>query len=215
MDKYGINWSQKLHGVHADSPLVSADFFNHIPRMQTATQNDFVTIPDYLATEEISEVRHEYLGGMVYAMAGETRDHNRILGNLYVQIREHLKGKPCQVYTSDIRVNFKVREDEYYYYPDIVVTCDKRDTDERFVRYPKLIIEIASPSTERIDRCEKFLSYTNIETLEEYILIPQNNSGITAFRREKNWRVGKVADEVITLASLQFTLNRAAIYEGV
>lgn len=185
--------------------------------MQTATQTDFVTVADYLASEESSDVRHEYLGGMVYAMAGVTRPHNAIAGNLYFHLRQHLKGGPCKIYMSDIRVNFKIRDDEYYYYPDIVVTCDPRDTDPRFIRYPKLIIEVSSPGTERIDRREKLMAYTNIESLEEYILVPQMDHEFTVFRRANGWRVEKFGGENanLPLDSLQISLPRAAIYEGI
>jgi len=100
--------------------------------MRTATQSDYVTVQDYLAAEAVSDIRHEYLGGLVYAMAGETRDHNHIAQNFLFDLRQHLKGGPCKLYMSDIRVNFNLRKDEYYYYPDIVVTCDKRDNDKRF-----------------------------------------------------------------------------------
>lgn len=185
--------------------------------MQTAIQTDFVTVADYLASEESSDVRHEYLGGMVYAMAGVTRPHNQIAQNLTFNLRQHLRGGPCKIYMSDIRVNFKIREDEYYYYPDIVVTCDPRDTHERFVRFPKLIVEVSSSSTERVDRREKFLAYTTIESLEEYILVPQTGSGFTVFRRANGWRVEKISGDNadLTSASLQVTLPRVAIYEGV
>src|SRR5947207_13385287 len=98
-------------------------------------------------------------------MAGETRAHNTIALNLATSIRQRLKG-PCKLYMSGVRVNFQIREDEYYYYPDIVVTCDSRENDIRFVRYPKLIIEVLSESTERVDRREKFFAYTTIESLE-------------------------------------------------
>src|SRR5262249_26315317 len=73
-----------------------------------------------------------------------------------------IKDGPCRIYMSDIRVNFDLRNDEYYYYPDIVVTCDKRDTHKRFVHYPKLIIEVLSGSTERVDKREKLFAYTSI-----------------------------------------------------
>jgi len=185
--------------------------------MQTATQNDFITTEDYLASEESSDVRHEYLGGMVYAMAGASRDHNIIALNLAVFLRQHLQGGPCKIHMSDIRVNFKIRDDEYYYYPDIVVTCDKRDTHPRFVRHPNLIIEVSSPSTERIDRREKFLAYTTIDSLDEYVLVPQTGSEITVFRRANGWRVEKLSGEnaELTLTSLQAALPRAAVYEGI
>ena len=183
--------------------------------MQTATQNDFFSVADYLASEEASDVRHEYLGGFVYAMAGETTVHNQITGNFYLRIREHLRGGSCKTYMSDIRVNFQIRGDEYFYYPDIVVTCDARDTHERFVRFPRLIIEVASPSTERIDRREKFFAFTSIESLEEYVLVPQKAGEFTVFRKANNWREEKLQTDELHLKSLQLSILSAAIYEGI
>lgn len=112
--------------------------------MQAAVKQDLVSVEEYLAAEELSEVRHEYLGGVVYAMAGETRAHNTIVLNLAGALRQHLRGRRCKLYVSDIRGNLDLRDDEYYYYPDVVVTCDPKDDHPRFVRHPKLIIEVAS-----------------------------------------------------------------------
>lgn len=185
--------------------------------MQTAVQNDYVTVEDYLAAEEVSDVRHEYLGGLVYAMAGETRDHNQIAQNLLVSLRGHIKGGPCKLYMSDIRVNFDLRNDEYYYYPDIVVTCDKRDTHKRFVHHPKLIIEVLSESTERVDKREKFFAYTKIASLEEYVLVAQTSQEVTVFRRAQHWKAEKIsgAKARLALQSLKLSLPLTAIYEGV
>ncbi|MDQ6631037.1 MAG: Uma2 family endonuclease [Verrucomicrobiota bacterium] len=183
--------------------------------MQAVTPNDFVSVDDYLAREEASNIRHEYLGGIVYAMAGETTVHNQISQNLLINIRQHLRGDPCRIFISDIRVNFKIGDDEYYYYPDIIVTCDKRDTHERFVRFPKLIIEVSSPSTERIDRREKFFAYTSIGSLEEYVLVPQKGGEFTVFRRANNWREEKISSDNLTLESLQWALPRASVYDGI
>lgn len=185
--------------------------------MQTAVQNDYVSVEDYLAAEELSEVRHEYLGGLVYAMAGETTAHNQIVGNLYLTIRSRLRNRSCRVYISDIRVNFDLRSDEYYYYPDIVVTCDKRDTHPRFVRYPKLIVEVVSPSTERIDKREKFLAYTSIASLEEYVLVAQAACEVTVFRRAANWKAERFsgAKAKAPLQALKLSLPLSTIYAGV
>jgi Uma2 family endonuclease len=122
--------------------------------MQAAHKNEFVSVADYLAAEEASPIRHEYLGGLVYAMAGETVVHNQISQNLLFQLRRKTKGGPGRTFISDVRVNFQLRTDEYYYYPDLVVTCDKRDTHSRWVQYPKLIIEVLSESSERVDMRE-------------------------------------------------------------
>ena len=185
--------------------------------MQTAVQSDYVSVADYLAAEEASDVRHEYLGGLVYAMAGETTTHNTICLNLATSIRAHIKGGPCKLYMSDIRVNFDLRNDEYYYYPDIVVTCDKRDTHKRFVHHPRLIIEVLSESTERVDKREKFLAYTSIASLEEYVLVSQASQEVTVFRRATNWKAEKIfgAKAKFTLESLRVTLPLRAVYEGV
>lgn len=184
--------------------------------MQTAVKNEYVSVADYLAAEEGSQIRHEYLGGLVYAMAGETLVHNTICLNLATSIRAHLKGGPCRLFMSDIRVNFDLRNDEYYYYPDIVVTCDKRDTHKRFVHHPKLLLEVLSDSTERVDKREKFFAYTSIESLEEYVLVAQTTREVTVFRRANGWKAEKFsgAKAKVTLASLKLTLPLTGIYEG-
>lgn len=185
--------------------------------MQAAVKSDFVSVPDYLAAEEVSDIRHEYLGGLVYGMAGETLAHSQIAGNLYLASRRHLTGKPCRVFVNNARVNFDLRNDEYFYYPDIVVTCDKRDTHLRFIRHPKLIIEVLSESTERVDKREKFFAYTSIASLEEYVLVSQTAKEVTVFRRANHWKAEKVSGTKarVTLASLKFPLPFSAIYEGV
>jgi Uma2 family endonuclease len=185
--------------------------------MQVAVKSDHVSVADYLSEEESSEQRHEYLGGLVYAMAGETRDHNTICLNLASFVRSRLKGKPCQAYLGNVRVNFHLRDDEYFYYPDVVVTCDRRDSDRRFVRYPKLIVEVLSDTTERVDRREKFLAYTTIESLQEYVLVAQDKKEVTVFRRESKWKAEVIsgAKVALTLASLGIKLPLSAIYEGV
>lgn len=185
--------------------------------MQTAAKNEFVSVEDYLAAEETSDVRHEYLGGLIYAMAGETTAHNTINLNLATSLRAHLKGGSCRLYISDIRVNFDIRRDEYFYYPDIVVTCDKRDTHPRFIRFPKLIIEVLSESTERIDRREKFFAYTGIASLEEYILVAQNPKEVTIFRRANHWK-GEIVSGTrakVSVQSLKISLPLSAVYEGI
>jgi Uma2 family endonuclease len=184
---------------------------------QAATKNELVGVAEYLAAEEASDNRHEYLGGFVYAMAGETRTHNQIVQNVAFALRRHFGRGPCKLYVSDVRVNLDLRSDEYFYYPDVVVTCDKRDTHPRFVRYPKLIVEVLATSTERIDRREKFFAYTNVPSLEEYVLIGQDTRELIVFRRESGWRLVRVAGAKakILLKSVQAPLSSAAVYEGL
>jgi Uma2 family endonuclease len=185
--------------------------------MQAAVKTEYTSAADYLAAEAASATRHEYLGGLVYAMAGETRDHNTIAQNLLLHLRQKTKGGPCETYISDIRVNLNLHTDEYYYYPDIVVTCDRRDNDKRFIRHPKLIIEVLSESTERVDKREKFFAYTQIDSLQEYILVAQSSREVTAFRRANNWKAEVVSGSKASVAikSLKFRLPLKQIYEGV
>jgi len=185
--------------------------------MQPAVKTEFVRVADYLAAEETSKVRHEYLGGLVYGMAGETTDHNTITLNLAFAIRQHLKDKPCRLYMSDIRVNFDLRGDEYFYYPDLVVTCDRRDNHKRFVRHPKLIVEVLSEGTGRVDKREKFFAYTSITSLEEYVLVAQATREVTVFRRADDWKAVNVAGSKVKVAleSLRISAPFSVIYEGV
>ncbi len=185
--------------------------------MQTAAKNDYVPVEEYLAAEENSEVRHEYLGGLVYAMAGTTPAHNTIALNLATNIRPRLKGGPCRLYMSDVRVNFQIRDDDYFYYPDIVVTCDSRDTNQLFISHPKLIIEVLSDSTERIDKREKFFAYTTIESLEEYVLVSQNAAEVTVYRRANGWQSEKISglEASVALNALELSVPLNAIFEGV
>ena len=185
--------------------------------MQAAVRTEFVSVASYLAAEEASQIRHEYLGGLIYAMAGETLIHNQICQNLLFQIRPKTKGGICRAFMSDVRVNLHLRTDEYFYYPDIVVTCDKRDTHPRFIRYPKLIIEVLSETTERVDKREKLFAYTSIASLEEYVLVAQSAKEVTVFRRTNGWKAEQVsgARSAVALQSLKLSLPFSLIYEDV
>ena len=187
------------------------------PVSQPALQPNFVSEEDYLAGEASSDVRHEYLGGLVYAMAGETRTHKTICLNLISTLRQPLRGGPCRLYASDIRVNLNLRDDSYYYYPDLVVTCDSRDNYPRFVHHPKLILEVLSESTQRVDRREKFFAYTSLPSLEEYVLVTQAVPEVTMFRRSASWKAETVigGEANLRLDSVGLSLPLATVYEGL
>lgn len=185
--------------------------------MQAVLKPAGIAVEEYLADELASPIRHEYLGGFVYAMAGETLAHNQIAQNLLVQIRSRIKGGPCRVFISDVRVNLRLHTDEYFYYPDLVVTCDRRDNHPRFVRHPKLIIEVLSESTERVDKREKFFAYTSLPSLQEYTLVAQTAREVTVFRRRNQWKaeISAGAGTALKLESLKARIALAALYEGV
>lgn len=185
--------------------------------MQAAQELELITVEDYLAGEPLNEVRHEYIGGVVYAMAGASREHNTLAGNLFAAVHEHLRGKPCKVFMADLKVRLEVAREEIFYYPDVAVACDPRDTDRYFIRYPRVLIEVLSPDTERLDRREKFLNYTQIETLEEYVLVAQDKAEVTVFRRAAQWQpeVTRQPAQMLRLISLDFSLPLSEVYEGV
>src|SRR5258708_7364388 len=121
--------------------------------MQLAVRLDqLVSVGDYLAGEEASDIKHEYTGGALYAMARVTKTHNRIALNMYTACRAHLRGGPCTAYVSDLKVRLNLMGDDVFYYPDVVVGCDRRDTDIHFLRFPRFIAEVLSDSTERLYR---------------------------------------------------------------
>ena len=184
--------------------------------MQAALKLDWMSAEEYLARERTSALRHEYIGGTIHAMAGGSKEHNRLSLNLASTLNAHLRGKPCQVFMADVKVRLDIAGD-IFYYPDVAVTCDKRDTDRYFIRYPKVLIEVLSEDTERTDRREKFLAYTRIETLEEYVLVAQDRLEVTLFRRAKNWQpqvLGKPTER-LRLSSLKFTSPLREVYAGV
>src|SRR5260221_13456170 len=126
-----------------------------------------LSVEEYLRGQPTSEVRHEYVAGAVYGMAGASEEHNDIAGNIYAALRAHLRGKPCKVFMVDMKLRLNLGEGEVFYYPDLLVTCDPQDKDRHFKRFPKVVIEVLSPETERTDRRGKILAFTKYETIAE------------------------------------------------
>ncbi len=176
-----------------------------------------LSVEEYLAGELQSKERHEYLGGSVYAMAGASDTHNTISLNLASALRTHLRGGPCRVYMADLKLRLQISDEDVFYYPDVMVACDPRDTDPYARRFPQVLIEVLSPDTEQTDRREKFLSYIQIETLEEYVLVAQDKMEVTVFRRAHRWQpeIVQKPNESVQVNSLTFTLPLNLVYEGV
>jgi Uma2 family endonuclease len=171
----------------------------------------------YLISEEQSSVKHEYIDGQVYAMAGASDAHVTIALNAATLLKNHLRGSKCRVFISDMKA--RIEELNLYYYPDVLVTCDERDrTESTLKRYPKVIIEVLSSSTEAFDRGDKFLDYQHIETLEEYVLIGTTRQRVDCFRRntEGLWVMQSYSPgQILSLNSLQFETALEALYEDV
>jgi len=176
------------------------------------------TIDEYLAIERISPVKHEYFQGQIIAIAGDSKAHVIITGNLSALLVDHLRGTDYISYVADMKVCLPSLN--LFCYPDLAVTCDERDRTptEEFILYPKLIIEVLSDSTEAFDRGDKFSDYKTISTLEEYILVHQNQIVVERFQRKSdNLWVPKILHrgDTIKLSSIRFACEIESIYENL
>ena len=180
--------------------------------MATVQQIAFMSEEEYLAGEKIAVLKHEYVDGHIYAMAGAHSNHNSLAMNVSVAFSNHLKGKPCRAYMSDMKV--RIGNGSKYYYPDVLVNCPP--VNGYFTETPTIIVEVLSNSTRRIDETEKRMAYMQIETLEEYVLIAQDFVQIEVIRKSEGWKSAKyfLGDEV-TFTSIGLTLSVEEIYDGV
>ena len=167
---------------------------------------------DYLISEPYAPVKREYIDGEVYAMAGAKAAHNRLSGNMFGEIFAHLKGKTCQPYASDM----KVQVGRNYFYPDVVVDCSDLSDDSTFTATPVLLVEVISKSTRRMDETVKRAAYTQISTLQEYVLIEQDFVKIEVIRRRAGWLPAHYyLGDVLELESIGLTLPVELIYDRV
>lgn len=186
--------------------------------MVATALSTLLTADAYLQGEADAMIRHEYVRGEVYAMAGAGDGHVRISGNVFALLKAHLRGSGCSVYMADMKV--RVKENEAFFYPDVLVTCDPADLQRNYTKYsPSLIVEVLSVSTEGYDRGEKFALYREINSLQEYVLIDPRSYRVDVFRRNANNRWELFAftsvDSQVELASLNFQASMSAIYEDV
>ena len=187
------------------------------PEYAVEQRRRYVSVEEYLRLEETSAIRHEYIGGELFAMTGATNRHNVICLNTAIALQGHLRGGPCRTYIEAVKVRLRAQGEEIFYYPDIAVACGPQDQKEVFLVDPKLIVEVLSPSTERTDRREKARNYREIPTFEEYLLIAQDKPEVTLYRRSQDWapQVLTRSEVAVELRSLPFTLPLDRIYEGV
>jgi Uma2 family endonuclease len=175
-----------------------------------------LSVAEYLEAEKDSPVRHEYVDGQIFAMAGASDRHNRIAGNFYNRLDNHLGDGPCEPFISDMKVWVSKT---VYYYPDVVVACDGPGADEYYRKQPRLIIEVSSPGTERIDRSEKLLAYKQIKSLKEYVIVSQVRVQVEVFRRGRGdrWSPQVLTDlnDELRLEPVGLTLTVADVYRRV
>lgn len=178
----------------------------------------YVSPEDYLEGESVSPIKHEYRKGQILAMSGAKRPHIIIVSNLNVLLGNHLQNTNCLVLVSDIKVN--IDQGNYYYYPDVAVTCDQREingTDE-FILYPTLIIEVLSKSTAKFDRGEKFTDYQLLDSLQEYVLVSQTNMAVECWRKNPDgqWELQVYGrGDMVEFQSVQWQGAIELIYQKV
>jgi|SRR5438105_3879270 len=146
-----------------------------------AQSQQFISVEDYLEGERYSEIRHEFVGGHVYAMAGASDDHNRISGNIFSALHERLRGKRCEAFMVDMKLKIPGSQD--FYYPDVLVACDPADNAKYFRERPVVVFEVLSPETERTDRREKWQAYALIPSLKVYVIVSQEKPELMVLRR--------------------------------
>jgi Uma2 family endonuclease len=180
------------------------------------------TVSEYLRYEQEASERHEYRRGEIIAMAGGTYNHSLIVANIIRELGNALKGKPCRVLDSNLRV--RSRRVAMFTYPDASVVCgepqfDPDDPANQTITNPRVLIEVLSPSTEAYDRGTKFNSYRQLESLEEYVLVSQDAPRIETFYRQADgtWLFTAVGEpeSKTRLRSLGLELPLQEIYAGV
>jgi Uma2 family endonuclease len=177
-----------------------------------------ISIDDYLAGEEVSTVKHEYLGGAVHAMAGATNGHNEIAVNSIIALGGRLRGKPCRPFNSDTKVRIELGGHTRFYYPDAMVVCHPNPRSDHFQDHPVVVIEVLSDSTRRIDQGEKCDTYLRIPSLQVLLLVESEEMAVTVYRRgaEGDFAVEyhAGADAVIPLPEIEAELPLAELYDG-
>ena len=185
--------------------------------MATAKLLEYISAKDYLAAELESDIRHEYVDGRLYAMAGASDVHNRITVNLTVQLYPAAESKGCRIYAGDM----KAKVNEYtYYYPDIMVVCADDGGDYTKER-PCLVVEVLSRTTRASDKREKREAYLAMPSLQSYLLIDSEKRSVTSYERseagwlERTWEGDAEGSNEVAFTCLGTALTLDNIYRGV
>ena len=187
--------------------------------MSSIAAQTYLTPEQYLAWERKSDTKHEYLHGEIIAMSGASYQHTIITMNISGELYIQLKGTACTVHTNDMRV--RTSPETSYFYPDVVVVCDRpRFEDNTFdtLLNPIVLVEVLSPSTAAYDRGDKFEHYQQLTSLQEYILVSQDEVGVERYRRQgTEWQPTEFRslEDVLSLTSIDCELSLDDIYRRV
>lgn len=164
--------------------------------VESARPHRLMSVEEYLEFEEGSEIKHEYVGGMVHAQAGASDRHNRISLKIARRLADAAEGGPCRVYMSDMRL---LTSDNNFYYPDVMVVCESPETENpTFRRNPCLVVEVTSPATSQTDRREKLLAYRKVPSLRAYLIVEQSERKVERHFRDESgdwWQAGIAGDD--------------------
>jgi len=173
-----------------------------------------MTAAEFLAWDETQTIKHEFVRGEVFLMAGGEDRNATVAGNLYIALRQHLRGTPCRAYGSDVKL--RVEAADCFFYPDLMVTCSAADLADRLIkREPVLVVEVLSPSTAGFDRGEKFADYRQLPTLAEYLLVDVDRQRCDLYRKGGDglWVLHPSAPgDSVTLASVELTVGPEALW---
>jgi Uma2 family endonuclease len=188
--------------------------------MSTAPQQRRISLNEYLEREERSVTRHEFYRGQIFAMAGASPRHNRIAGNIFARLHQLLEGTNCEAFASDQRI--RIEAVDLSTYPDVSVVCDGLELsagDVRAIINPRVIVEVLSKTTENYDRGPKFELYQHLDSLQEYLLVSQEDARIAQYARQDDgtWRYKLVVgvEATLEIESLNLRLPLAMIYRNV
>jgi Uma2 family endonuclease len=186
--------------------------------MALAKLKNRIGVEEYIESEELSETRHEYIYGELYAMAGTSDRHNRIAMNIGYKIDNHLGSSRCEAFIESVKLKADIAT---FYYPDVMVACDETPESIYYREEPILLVEVLSPSTERTDRNEKLTVYKNIPSLREYLIVWQDQVFIELHQRQSDnlWQIfvynDSQIDEEIELVSVDMKIRVDEIYRRV
>lgn len=183
----------------------------------TTVFSDDTSVQRYLAEEESSPTRHEYTGGVLHDMGGASCAHNTIAGNIFAALHAPVRDRAWEIFMSDMKIQVNLAGADLFYYPDVMICSDPSDDAIYFRRSPRVIFEVISATTERLDRGEKFLAYRTIPSLEEYILVRQDRVHVTVFRRRTDFTpqlYARTAD-VLSVEPIRFNLSIGGLYAQV
>lgn len=175
-------------------------------------ESAFLSEEEYLKSELTSETKREYIDDQVYAMAGAGFNHNCISANIAREFGNQLKGTPCATFMADM----KVKAGKNFFYPDVLVDCNKMAGNDYFSTSPVIIVEVLSNSTRKRDLTTKLLQYINLPSVQEYVLIEQDIVSVQVLRRSNHWQSEYFfLGDSVTFESIGFTLAVEAIYDRV